>query len=39
MADVMFVNGTPLLITMSRSVNFVIVEHVPTLTTKQLSKS
>ena len=28
-ADVMFVNDTPLLITMSRSINYVTVKHVP----------
>ena len=36
--DVMFMNGTPLLITMSLSINFVTVEHVPTCMDKQLSK-
>ena len=34
----MFMNGTPLLITMSLSINFVTVEHVPTCMDKQLSK-
>ena len=37
-ADVMFVNGAPFLITVSRCTNFVTVEDIPTPTAKQLSK-
>ena len=32
-SDMMFVNGTPLLITISRGIKFVMVEHIPTRTT------
>ena len=32
-SDMMFVNGTPLLITISRGIKFVMVEHIPTCTT------
>ena len=37
-ADVMFVNNIPFLITMSRKIKFITVEHIPTRTAKQLSK-
>ena len=37
-ADVMFVNGATFLITMSRGIKFVTVEHIPARTDKQLSK-
>ena len=36
--DVIFANGAPLLITMSRGIQFVTVEHIPTLTAKQLNR-
>ena len=36
---VMFVNNIPFLITMYRGIIFITVEHVPTRTAKQLSKS
>ena len=36
--DVMFLYNTPLLITMSCSIKFVTVEHVPTHTSKKLIK-
>ena len=35
----MFVNVTPLLITISRRINFARSEHIPTRMDKQLSKS
>ena len=35
----MFVNGAPLLITMSRGIKLVTVEHTPDHMSKQLSKS
>ena len=38
-ADVMFVNNIAILITMSRKIKFVTVEHIPTRTATQLSKS
>ena len=38
MADVMFVNDTPLLITMSRSINDVTIKHVPNHTSNKLSE-
>ena len=38
-ADVMFVNGAPFLIIMSRGIKFVTIEHAPTNTAKQFSKS
>ena len=38
-ADVTFVNGVPLLITMSRGIKFVTVKHIPNCTPKQLRKS
>ena len=38
-ADVMFVNGASLLITISRGIKFVISEHIPTRMAKKLSKS
>ena len=34
LADVMFVNGAPFLINMSRVIKFVTVEHIPTHTDK-----
>ena len=34
----MFVNNIPFLITMSRKIKFITVEHIPTRTAKQLSK-
>ena len=37
-ADVIFVNITPLLITISYGIYFVTVQHVPSLTAKKLSK-
>ena len=37
-ADLMFVNGAPFLIAMSRGIKFVTVEYIPTQTSKQLSK-
>ena len=39
MEDVIFVNGSPLLITMSRCIKFVTVKHIPTHTAKKSSKS
>ena len=39
LADVMFVNGAPFLITIPHGIKFVMVEHIPTCTAKQLSKS
>ena len=38
-ADVTFVNVTPLLITISYGIYFVTVQHVPSLTAKKLSRS
>ena len=38
-ADVMFVNGAPLLINISHGIKFVTVEHIPTHTAEKLSKS
>jgi len=38
-ADVMFVNNVPFLITMSRGIKFITVEHVKSRTAKQLSRS
>ena len=37
-ADVMFVNSTPFLITMSRGIKFVMVEYIPTRIAKKWSK-
>ena len=37
-AYVMFVNGASFLITMSRGISFVTVEHIPTCKANQLSK-
>ncbi len=37
-ADVFFVNGIPFLITLSRNIKFVTVEHLPVRTTKALVK-
>ena len=39
MAYVMFVNNTPLFITMSRSINFMTVKHMPKNMAKKLGKS
>ena len=39
MSDVMFVNIAPFLITMACGIKFVTIEHIPTPTGKQLSKS
>ena len=38
-ADLLFVNGEPFLITVLCGMHFVTVKHVPTRTSKQLSKS
>ena len=38
-ADVIFVNVTPLFITISHGVYFLTVQHVPSLTAKKWSKS
>ena len=38
-ADLMFVNGAPLLVTMIRSIKFVMVEHISNRKAKQLIKS
>ena len=38
-ADVMFVNNVPMLVTLSRGIKFRTTEHVPRRTAKQLSKS
>ena len=38
-ADVMFVDDAPLLITVSRGIKFVTVENIPNRTDKQLSRS
>ena len=37
-ADVIFVNGLPLIFTMSRGIKFVSVKHIPPRTAKKLSK-
>ena len=37
-ADVMFVNNITILINVSRSINFVAIEHMPTCMSNQLSK-
>ena len=38
-ADVMFVNGFPFLVTMSRRIRLLTVEHIPSRTAKQLGSS
>ena len=38
-SDIMFVNNTPFLITMSRVIKGVTVEHIPSRTAKHLRKS
>ena len=38
-SDVMFVNGMPFLITLSRRIRLLTVEHIPSRTAKQLSSS
>ena len=38
-ADVMFVNGMPLLITLSRRIRLLTVEHIPSRTVNQLGSS
>ena len=38
-ADVMFVNGLPLLVTMSRRIRLLTVEHTPSRTAKELGSS
>ena len=38
MEYVMFLNGAPFLITMSRGIKFVTVKHIPIHTAKQLSQ-
>ena len=38
-ADVMFVNGLPFFVTMSRNIRLYTVEHIPSRSVKQLSRS
>ena len=38
-ADVIFVNDVKFLITVSHDIKFVMIEHIPTRTAKQLTKS
>ena len=38
-ADVIFVNDVTFLITVSHDIKFVMIEHIPTRTAKQLTKS
>ena len=38
-ADMIFVNAAPLLVTMPHGIKFFTVEHIPTHTAKQLSKN
>ena len=39
MADVMFVNGFPMLVTLSRDIRLYTAEYIPTRTAKQLTES
>ncbi|KAL7469297.1 hypothetical protein ACHAXS_009567, partial [Conticribra weissflogii] len=38
-ADIMYVDGTPFLVTASRGIKFITIEHSPTQTTSQLKQS